>query len=412
MQLTTAVSVCKIKGGKQLNFLLLFPIKNSPENTFYVKYLNYILSTTSKKIPLKKDFEIEKLRKVLFNNYIELEQKNNISFIVINFSTLQENAIVDFNLEETFDFAMDAIFEPNIVNEEFEHIKFNYERDYFIDYNNSLFEDPYFRLDDDFFKTIDPKEKMFKSYATRTEILESINPKNLYEFYLKNIKNNIFFPYVFGNIEEEKANALFSKYVKEKAKVKYKNDSLKIFKSEENINITKEIPFNQSFVFLKYKIKNPKKSLITYYRLIPFLLDSRGSNLLFNKLRHELSIVYDVHLINYIKNGFFVIAGGIDQKNHDLFVKSVQEILDSLKQIENLKKAVKAIKEDLEISLLYKKDDNYSYQFDKKISHDLSNFSIITFAKKIQNIDFQTLLAVINDIELDVNIFYRGNKND
>ena len=82
---------------------------------------------------------------------------------------------------------------------------------------------------------------------------------------------------------------------------------------------------------MKYKIKNPKKSLVTYYRLIPFLLDSRGSNLLFNKLRHELSLVYEVRLINYIKNGFFVIVGGIDSKNHDLFVKSVQEILDSLK---------------------------------------------------------------------------------
>ena len=347
MQLTTNVSVCKIKGGKQLNFLLLFPIKNSPENGFYIKYLTYILSTTSKKFPLKKDFEIEKLKKVLFNNFIELDQKNSISFIGVNFSTLEENAIKDFNLEETFTFAMDAIFEPNIVNEEFEHTKFNYERDYFIDYNNGLFEDPYFRLDDDFFKTIDPKEKLFKSYATRTKFLESINPKNLYEFYLKNIKNNIFFPYVFGNIEEEKASALFSKYTKEKVKVKYQNNVLKVFKGAENINMTKEIPFNQSFVFLKYKIKNPKKSLVTYYRLIPFLLDSRGSNLLFNKLRHELSLVYEVRLINYIKNGFFVIVGGIDPKNHDLFVKSVQEILDSLKQIENLKKAVAAIREDL-----------------------------------------------------------------
>ena len=157
MQLTTNVSVRKIKGGKQLNFLLLFPIKNSPENGFYIKYLTYILSTTSKKFPLKKDFEIEKLRKVLFNNFIELEQKNSISFIVVKFSTLEENAIKDFNLEETFTFAMDAIFEPNIINGEFEHTKFNYERDYFIDYNNGLFEDPYFRLDYDFFKTIDPK---------------------------------------------------------------------------------------------------------------------------------------------------------------------------------------------------------------------------------------------------------------
>lgn len=412
MQLTTNVSVRKIKGGKQLNFLLLFPIKNSPENGFYIKYLTYILSTTSKKFPLKKDFEIEKLRKVLFNNFIELEQKNSISFIVVKFSTLEENAIKDFNLEETFTFAMDAIFEPNIINGEFEHTKFNYERDYFIDYNNGLFEDPYFRLDDDFFKTIDPKEKLFKSYATRTKILESINPKNLYEFYLKNIKNNIFFPYVFGNIEEEKASALFSKYTKEKVKVKYRNNVLKVFKGAENINMTKEIPFNQSFVFLKYKIKNPKKSLLTYYRLIPFLLDSRGSNLLFNKLRHELSLVYEVRLINYIKNGFFVIVGGIDSKNHDLFVKSVQEILDSLKQIENLKKAVEAIIEDLEISLLQKKDNDYCYQYDKKISHDLGNFSIINFARKIKNIDFQTLLAVINDIELDANIFYRGNRND
>ena len=44
--------------------------------------------------------EIEKLRKVLFNNFIELEQKNSISFIVVKFSTLEENAIKDFNLEE------------------------------------------------------------------------------------------------------------------------------------------------------------------------------------------------------------------------------------------------------------------------------------------------------------------------
>ena len=45
--------------------------------------------------------------------------------------------IKDFNLEETFTFAMDAIFEPNIINGEFEHTKFNYERENIYEFSNS-----------------------------------------------------------------------------------------------------------------------------------------------------------------------------------------------------------------------------------------------------------------------------------
>ena len=83
-------------------------------------------------------------------------------------------------------------------------------------------------------------------------------------------------------------NYLFDKYynrTNETLNIDIKN--YKKVPDSKSINITKNVPLEQSYIYLEYKIINFKEDDIDYFKIITDLLNDQSTDLLFKKLRIE-----------------------------------------------------------------------------------------------------------------------------
>ena len=239
-----------------------------------------------------------------------------------------------------------------------------------------------------------PKEEKLRSFLSFVSNLGYSIPGN--------IKDNKPFIYVYGNIN--KLNKL----------IKYKEENIiiniekyKKIPDSKSINITKNIPLEQSYIYLEYKIINFKEDDIDYFKIITDLLNNQSTDLLFKKLRIEKNIIYSFNFIKYLKSGIFIIKSGIDEKNKNEFINTVNNILEELKI--NLEFYLKKLIEGMKINLLYE-EDNDNYILMNVIANDLNEDTLKKYIEKCTNIDINRIYEVLNKIELKNIVFFRSTK--
>lgn len=402
IELSTKPKLIYNKNEQVIKFIYYFPIKTDYKNIHYVRLLDFILSTTSNEYQDSSLFEKIKKQKLLISNNIYLIEKEKTSFIAYSFTIPKENIINDYDIEETFTFALSLIKKPFIKNNEFNKNKFYYEKDYFVERNKMIMNNIINKMNEQFYNIVDKNEYLGCNYIRSTKILKNITPRKLYKFYKKNIKDNKPFIYVYGNIN--KLNKL----------IKYKEENIiiniekyKKIPDSKSINITKNIPLEQSYIYLEYKIINFKEDDIDYFKIITDLLNDQSTDLLFKKLRIEKNIIYSFNFIKYLKSGIFIIKSGIDEKNKNEFINSVNNILEELKI--NLEFYLKKLIEGMKINLLYE-EDNDNYILMNVIANDLNEDTLKKYIEKCTNIDINRIYEVLNKIELKNIVFFRSTK--
>ena len=193
----TKPKLIKNPKSETIEFVYYFPIKKNYKNSHYIRLLDYILMTTTKKYNKANELEELKKEKLLIGNNLYLTALSKKFFIVYSFVIPKEKVIKDYNIEEAFKLAISLIKEPFVENKKFNLEKFNYEKDYFVEGNRQSMENKINQMYEEFYKIIDKKEELGCSYEKSIKYLEQITPKNLYQFYEKNIKKNKVF-YIFS----------------------------------------------------------------------------------------------------------------------------------------------------------------------------------------------------------------------
>ena len=202
IELSTKPKLIYNKNEQVIKFIYYFPIKTDYKNIHYVRLLDFILSTTSNEYQDSSLFEKIKKQKLLISNNIYIIEKEKTSFIAYSFTIPKENIINDYDIEETFTFALSLIKKPFIKNNEFNKNKFYYEKDYFVERNKMIMNNIINKMNEQFYNIVDKNEYLGCNYIRSTKILENITPRKLYKFYKKNIKDNKPFIYVYGNINK------------------------------------------------------------------------------------------------------------------------------------------------------------------------------------------------------------------
>lgn len=394
-----------------IEFVFYFPIKKSNKNIHYVRLLEYILMTTSKNYTKANELEKIKKEKMLIRTNMYLTVQSKKHFIVYSFVIPKEKVIKDYNIEESFELAISLIKEPFAQNKKFNLEKFDYEKNYFLNQNKQSMENKTNQMYEEFYKIIDKKEKLGCSYEKSTKYLEEITPKNLYQFYEKNIQKNKSIKYIYGNITEEKANKLLKKYYPYKKETfELVMDYYKKIPKLKKINVTKETSLEQNYLFLEYQIKNFKKEDIDYLRIILGILDKKPTNLLLEKTRVEKSIVYGTELITYVSSGIFIIKAGLDEKNKQTFIESIKEIFEQLKNKEKLKNYIEKLIKNQEINLL-KEEDSERYALINTIDEDMQELTPKKILEIYKNVNIDILIQKVKQLELKSTVFFRS-KND
>lgn len=236
--------------------------------------------------------------------------------------------------EESFQFLEEFIFHPRVEDGEIAHKNFDIAYNIMSDYLKTIKENTsaYSQM-----RMLEEMDDSLISYRGTgyIEDLEKISAKELYEYYLDIINNDIVDIFIIGNIEEERAIYLVSKYLPFETNKKGHESH---FYNHENV--TDEIKFvkekvdkEQSTLVLGFKMEEltdfEKRYVLSVYNYI--LGGSTESNL-FQTIREKYSLCYYITSKSLPLLNVSMIKSGINAYQYEETLSLINDELTKMKQ--------------------------------------------------------------------------------
>ena len=350
-----------IKTGKFKTGLLevVFYTPYTEVRDSYISVLINMLTSENKLYKTPKEFN--KKLKNLYNAIIYGE-KNRVGKTIITSLGIEfiDMKYTDIKIEDIIKFLMDCIFKPNIKNDEFNEESLNNQKSLIIKEINDLHESP---KEESIYKALNilDETKPFSKIASgNIDIINSITPKRLYEFYnwfINNSKKDI---YIIGDFDMDKINTNLLKNVKFNSinttnYIYYLNYIP--FKRLIKTDIPKEnIETNLVFIYsFKALTDFEERYVFPLFNLIwgSGSLNSR----LYDTLRNNNNLCYNVNSIYQRYDRLLIVHTQVDKTNKDLTIKLCKKVLQDMKKITD--KELEDAKKMMVMSLNLTLDDEY-----------------------------------------------------
>lgn len=303
--------------------------------------------------------------------------------------------------DEAIKLLFDLIFNPFVINEEFDNKTFNLIKDKLKDVIKGIKENPKKYAILRSLKCLGDTTSSYGSLGTLEE-LDNITPENIYKYYEEVLKHDFVDIYVIGNINVEKISKIVDKYSKFKViknhecpmySKNYKGKLVKYSEKSPNVQTNIDVILNL------YKLTDyEKKYTANVYNLI--LGGGSLETKLYKKLRTENSLCYNVGSMYQKYDNLIIVSTAVDVNAKD---KAIKLIKDAVKEMSNniteeeLSQAKKLI-----ITSLNMNKDNIGKLVDNYFYMDASDLD-----------DFETRIKTFMDVtveelyELSKKITYR-----
>ena len=235
-------------------------------------------------------------------------------------------------LDESFKLLFELIFNPLVVNNEFDKSKVDYVKIKLESELKSIIENPRKAAIMDAFKTLGNTPTSYETNGN-LEDLPKINQCNLYEYYEKVLKNDYIDIYVIGNLDMDKVDKTIKKY--EKFEV-IKNHEVTAYVNNEKRKLIKENKttnyFQTNIIFLLnlYNLTDFEKNYVAnIYNII--LGGGSLQTKLSKKLRIDNSLCYNVQS-SYLKyDNLVLISTGVDVNGEAKAIKLIKDAISEMK---------------------------------------------------------------------------------
>lgn len=235
-------------------------------------------------------------------------------------------------LDESFKLLFELIFNPLVVNNEFDKSKVDYVKIKLESELKSIIENPRKAAIMDAFKTLGNTPTSYETNGN-LEDLPKINQSNLYDYYVKILKNDYIDIYVIGNLDMDKVDKTIKKY--EKFEV-IKNHEVTAYVNNEKRKLIKETKttnyFQTNLVFLLnlYNLTDFEKNYVAnLYNII--LGGGSLQTKLSKKLRIDNSLCYNVQS-SYLKyDNLVLISTGVDVNGEAKAIKLIKDAISEMK---------------------------------------------------------------------------------
>ena len=388
-------------------FQFFFPIECDFRKNIYVEILNNILCTTNEEFKEKDDYEKESLKMCLITSDLHSVKFGNTVLIKYTFEIPKENLIKDYNIFDSFKFAIDSLIKPDVKDSKFNQYNFDIEKKYLISKYEQRDKNINSSNSRTLFDIIDYEEKLGLRKKHAIDALNSLNNEEMYEYYLKNIKNNKPFIYVYGDIEESTVNELFNKfYLLDGSDIEFVKDYICNIKDVKEDKYEIKTNFNQTELDLVYQTEVTEEN---YYLLglVSEFLSSRENDLVFKTLRTKHNLVYEANVSVYPRFGFMYIRALIQDKNIKKAKELIDEIFVDLTNKEKVTEYLNNVNKYIEYDLL-KKQDSLFYEIDNMIDDDLELLYLEKIIEKYKNITEDEVISFVNNIRKTSEIIFRG----
>ena len=330
---------------------------------------------------------------------------------VFNMTFLNEKYTEKGMDKKTIDFYYDFIFNPNVENNEFDSsqlkiVKKSLESAYIRDEDNSS-EIAYFNalshITDDIPVKTDVRGNLKE--------LNSINDNTLYIDYSNNLKTGKYIVFVTGDYNDQTIKNIQTILDKKCQKNEFDLKSyFKVTKSKKHKEIIEDSKFNQSIVYLIYKIIKMNNKEREY--VLPVLNNILGGNSskLFNNVREKNSLAYYAYSDFNASNNILFMYAGISFENYErcitLMKKQLEDIINGIITEDEIENA----KESIYSSILKSEDTLAGVSNDLKAHILFSRHQNSIVKKNIEKVTKEEIISLAKKLNLDVIYTLKGDK--
>lgn len=370
-----------------------------------------VLFESTKKYPTKRLMEIQ-TEELYELGYRGSNYASGI-YSVIGFDTifLESKYTEDNMTEESLSFMKEILFNPNVSNEGFDKKSFDIGYKILEDHLTSLEENPELYSQIRTLEELDPDHVLsYRSCGYRKD-LEVINRKNLYDYYIDVLNNDIVDIFVVGNVDYCEIKDLIKKlFPFEKRDKQADNHFCYSNLKRENVNFCAEkTELNQSKISLGYKIDSPTEFELRYVlNILNYILGGSPDSKLFQNVREKNSLCYTISSSSQPLYSILLIKAGINSYEYDRACAIILEQMEDLKkgkfELEDIDKA----KITYENSINELNDNAESiislYAGIEYLKSDTSEERI----KKIKLVTKEDIINLANKFNLDTIFFLEG----
>lgn len=318
---------------KTVNISINFKRILKKEEITLRNFLNDILLCSNNTYKTIKEMEVKS--EDLYNIQIfgNTSTSGKYGLISINGSFLNEKYTESNMNNESINFIMDLLFNPNIINQEFDKKSFDIVYNSLKDEIESFIEDPRaysnFRCLEEMDNTL---SLSFRSCGY-IEDLEKINPKNLYEYYKSVLQSDLVDIFVVGDVDVEKIKQLISSKFNINTKKKESGSHYIKFDSyRKRAKVVKECKdFNQSKLVIAAKVMNLTDFEKQYaLRLYSYILGGAPDSKLFQTVREKNSLCYYITCSSKMVSSLITISCGINKENYKKCVRLIKKEMKNM----------------------------------------------------------------------------------
>ena len=383
--------------------------ENITINNFLSSYLTYSTKKYNNKIKYARKLE-ELYAASVFSNVDRLGKMFNVDF---NMRVLNDKYTEDGLLKQAVDFLYEVLFNPNVVNDEFDKDVFkvikNNEQSRIERFKENQRDYSILKLYELFDKDA-PYAFNLKGYI---EDLNKITPKNLYSYYKEFIKCNNIDIFIIGDIDFDETENIFANKFKFNNK---KDDSYDAIiecrrHRKERQEVVEKDNTNQAKLSIACTIEDitkfEKEYVLNLYNII---LGGSADSKLFKNIREKYSLCYYASSNANKLDNVLIISSGINKENYSkmliLIDKEMKDMEKGKFSDEELDNAIKYY-----ISALDEIDDKpvvllASYYAIAK----LGVASIEERKKKIKTVTREDIMALAKKIHIDTIFLLGGDK--
>lgn len=387
---------------------VVFPYQEKDEELIKMAILPNMLMFMNNIYPSEESFQIARKKKYILSSACNKMVVGTTGYFCFSM-VIPDTKTLGFDiLDEQFEFFSQMIYNPKVIDGCFDKFELNREkRNLHLSIDNAMKNlRSYHNIKA--LELIDDEGILSSSLENHRYQIDNITPKNLYELYLDIINKYQPAIFVFGNVNETRINTLANKYLYKNNKYltcieKNYNHFLKV---HDNIQIVEEkLEFKDSAISFLYKVKEMREDDFNYLSLIKNLLSSLSSRMLNKKLRDEYDLVYSSNVSVYLRFGVLEITAYINKNNKDDVISKIYEVMNEIKNPDNIREYLNNIKERKRIGLIKSLDDKYTLLNDAFIETLAIDKCMYSAFEDLLNISAEDISNFMDRLVLDT-IYY------
>ena len=352
----------------------------------------------------------------LYSAHIHNNVIRNGNYISSSFtmSILNDKYTEDNNMLESIKFLSEILFNPDVSDKKFNEDRLNIVKHNVKNNINAIKENPsrYTIIRSNELYNNGPISYRLTGYV---DDLDNINTSNLYDYYLKFIKNSLIDIYVVGDIDFREITKQIRSNFKFRNINKYGTSiALRTIKPRKKCLVSKEDSNNlQSNIGIICNIskltKYERDYVLPIYNLI---LGGGVDSKLFKNVREKNSLCYTIKSFVRTLDNIVTIIAGIDSNNYDKCIELIKKYVQDMKKGKFDIKDINIAKEYLITAMddIYEDSNSIiSYYFSK----DLLNLDELDIRRdKINKVKKHEIIRLSKKIKIDTIFNLEGGSNN